>query len=86
MFIAWFKKQTVSLFHRVTGKPKLFSLHLAGGALARETKVSGDKGFSSELRRVFLIGSLKAKKSWTEVKMFAQIAGAKKWNSWDQQV
>ena len=49
MFIAWFKKQTVSLFHRVTGKPKLFSLHLAGGALARETKVSGDKGFSSEL-------------------------------------
>ena len=34
-----------------------------------------------ELIRIFLIGCLKTKKSWAEVKMFARIAG---WNSCDQ--
>ena len=37
-----------------------------------------------ELIHIFLIGCLKTKKSWTEVRMFARIAGAKVGNSCDQ--
>ena len=37
-----------------------------------------------EFNSIFLIGCLKTKKSWAEVKMFARIAGAKVRNSYDQ--